>query len=242
MGATIVGILTLIGRYLFLGALVLLAIIYLSYLGLEMATGVPLSVAAQTALGESVAYVSRLLQGDLGLGTANTSINNPVPVSSYLWPVFSRSLGLLALSLTFAATVGLLIGLRAATRGNANRALPLLLLSIVGVSMPSFFVALLLQRLVIRITQLTGVSLLPVGGFGWDSHIILPALVLAAAPCGADYARYVCQRERSAARRLCPYRTQQGHQRPQRPLWPRCPQRRRADSDDHWPLSAFRPQ
>ncbi len=182
MGATIIGILTLIGRYLFLGALVLLAIIFLSYLGLEMATGVPLGVAAQTALSESVAYVSRLLQGDLGMGTANTSINNPAPVSSYLWPVFSRSLWLLAVSLAFATLVGLPIGLRAATRGNANRALPLLLLSIVGVSMPSFFVALLLQRLVIRVTQLTGVALLPVGGFGWDSHIILPALVLAARP------------------------------------------------------------
>ncbi|MEZ4559556.1 MAG: ABC transporter permease [Caldilineaceae bacterium] len=58
----------------------------------------------------------------------------------------------------------------------------LLLLSIVGVSAPSFFVALLLQRAAIHWTQFTGKSLLPVGGFGWDAHIWLPALVLAARP------------------------------------------------------------
>jgi peptide/nickel transport system permease protein len=35
---------------------------------------------------------------------------------------------------------------------------------------------------VIKITQVYGKTLLPVGGFGWDKHIILPLLVLAARP------------------------------------------------------------
>jgi peptide/nickel transport system permease protein len=41
---------------------------------------------------------------------------------------------------------------------------------------------LLLQLLMVRWAQRFGSPLLPIGGFGWDAHIILPALVLAARP------------------------------------------------------------
>ncbi|RME62295.1 MAG: ABC transporter permease subunit, partial [Caldilineae bacterium] len=54
--------------------------------------------------------------------------------------------------------------------------------SIVGVSLPSFFLALILQLGLLKWSQTTGVRLLPVGGFGWDAHIVLPAVVLAARP------------------------------------------------------------
>ncbi|HUV95501.1 MAG TPA: hypothetical protein VMX14_11845, partial [Anaerolineae bacterium] len=40
----------------------------------------------------------------------------------------------------------------------------------------------LLQYLEITIYRSTGVRLVPVGGFGWDSHLVLPVLVLAARP------------------------------------------------------------
>jgi peptide/nickel transport system permease protein len=58
----------------------------------------------------------------------------------------------------------------------------LLTTSLLGVSLPTFFVALALQVLEITWYNRTGVRLVPVGGFGWDSHLILPALVLAARP------------------------------------------------------------
>jgi len=49
-------------------------------------------------------------------------------------------------------------------------------------SVPSFFAALLLQLIVLRLMGFFGRAILPVGGFGWDAHIVLPALVLAARP------------------------------------------------------------
>jgi ABC-type dipeptide/oligopeptide/nickel transport system permease component len=52
---------------------------------------------------------------------------------------------------------------------------------------PSFFAALLLQLGAIRMTRALGYRVLPVGGFGWDRHIILPALVLAARPIAQIY-------------------------------------------------------
>src|SRR5690606_41705060 len=78
--------------------------------------------------------------------------------------------------------VGALIGFAAARWRHSNRSLGLLMASIIGVSAPSFFVALLLQIAAITWTRQTGRALLPVAGFGWDKHLILPVLVLAARP------------------------------------------------------------
>ena len=56
------------------------------------------------------------------------------------------------------------------------------LFATLGVALPSFLVALLLQLAALWYTRHTGRSLLPMGGFGWDLHLVLPALVLAARP------------------------------------------------------------
>ena len=44
---------------------------------------------------------------------------------------------------------------------------------------------MLLQMLVIELTRQLGRPLLPVGGFGWDAHLVLPALVLGFALSGS---------------------------------------------------------
>jgi ABC-type dipeptide/oligopeptide/nickel transport system permease component len=49
-------------------------------------------------------------------------------------------------------------------------------------SLPSFVAAPLLQIMLVQYTRYFGEPLLPLGGFGWDKRIILPALVLAARP------------------------------------------------------------
>jgi peptide/nickel transport system permease protein len=54
--------------------------------------------------------------------------------------------------------------------------------TLLGISLPTFFTALVLQVIEITWYQRTGVRLVPVGGFGWDAHLVLPALVLAARP------------------------------------------------------------
>ncbi|MEW5988398.1 MAG: ABC transporter permease subunit [Chloroflexota bacterium] len=171
-----------IGRRLLFGLLVLLAIIFLSYLGLDMAEGVALGEALPEAVGQSFTHAGRLLRGDLGLTTATTSASLPLPVIEVLPDLLGRSLGLLGISLLFATLVGVGLGIRAATRQQSGRSLTILLISLIGMSAPSFFIALLLQMAAVSWTRWTGRMLLPLGGFGWDKHLILPAVVLAARP------------------------------------------------------------
>lgn len=165
-----------------LGSLVLLAIIFVTYLGFSMMGETPGSEAAADAVTRTVAYIGRLLEGDLGSTTEARPDALSLPVVEVLPAIMGRSLGLLGLSLALATVAGVVLGIRAATHSDANRSLTILLASIVGVSAPSFFVALILQLLALQWTRTTGSRLLPLGGFGWDKHVILPMLVLAARP------------------------------------------------------------
>ncbi|MBN1485872.1 MAG: ABC transporter permease [Chloroflexia bacterium] len=58
-----------------------------------------------------------------------------------------------------------------------------LTIAILGISVPSFLLGVILQAAVVRGYRLSaGVRILPVGGFGWDLHLVLPTLVLIARP------------------------------------------------------------
>ena len=172
-----------IARRLLFGAIVLLVIIFVSFLGLDMARGATISQGLSYALESTVAYVNTLLHGSLGNTSAGSVTVLTVPVSSVLAITVPKSLGLLAFSLMLATLVGIPFGWLAARRQNSNVSLVFLLASIILVSMPSFFLALALQILLVRIARTTGsLPPLPIGGFGWDDHIILPAVVLAARP------------------------------------------------------------
>ena len=182
IGKTIIGALMFLGKRLSFGIAALLAIIYLSHLGLDMARGTTLGKAAAIALSKTIAYLGQLFQGDLGLTQAGVFTGLPSPVSEVLPGLLAKSLGLLGVSLALASIIGVSLGLLAAKQRRNGWSLGIIILSIVGVSIPSFFAALLLQILAIQWTRKMGSPLLPLGGFGWDSHIILPALVLAARP------------------------------------------------------------
>lgn len=105
-----------------------------------------------------------------------------IPIAEVITTTLPRSLGLLAAALLIAVVLGSSVGLLAALHRRRRGSLIFLLVSIVGVSVPSFFAAFLLQSVVIRLTRMCGRPFLPVGGFGWDAHMVLPALVLAARP------------------------------------------------------------
>jgi ABC-type dipeptide/oligopeptide/nickel transport system permease subunit len=92
-----------------------------------------------------------------------------------------RSAGLLLASLGFATLFGILLGIGFAL-GRRRSGGFLVLFSVLGVSTPSFLLAMLLWVLNIRIHQQFNISVLPSAGFGWDAHLIMPALVLAARP------------------------------------------------------------
>jgi peptide/nickel transport system permease protein len=161
---------------------VLVAIIYLSYLGLEMAGGTALQDAAGLALARTATWLRQaVLAGDFGLSQAGSATALPRPVTVVIVERLPRSLGLLGVSLGFATLLGVSLGMLGAY-SRRQGSLVVLLATMVGVSVPSFFAAFLLQWAVTSLTRGIGRSLLPVGGFGWDRHLLLPALVLAARP------------------------------------------------------------
>ena len=178
----LVGVSSLILRRLFFGAIVLAAIAYLSHFGLAMARGMGFEEALVCAIPEAFSSLGRILIGDLGLSTSATSTLNPVPVADVLKSSLTKSMGLLSASLLISVAISVPLGILSARIRRSGWSLFVLLLTIAGVSVPSFFAAFLLQRLAIRVSQSIGHTFLPVGGFGWDAHIILPALVLAARP------------------------------------------------------------
>ena len=91
-------------------------------------------------------------------------------------------MGLLLASLAVAAVIGVIAGAIAALARRTWTVLPLLTVTILGVSTPTFFAALLLQVISIRIVDVFHVRVAYIGGFGWDRHMVLPTLVLAARP------------------------------------------------------------
>jgi ABC-type dipeptide/oligopeptide/nickel transport system permease component len=175
-------IFVLIGQRLASGILVLLAIMYLTYFGLDMARGTPSQQAIIQAGQQTITYLGRLSHGDFGETLAGSTTFRPVPVMEVVPVAVGRSLGLLAAAMLIAISVGIVLGVWASRGRHSKWSLVTLLASIIGVSAPSFFAALLLQMAVIKLTRITGRTWLPVGGYGWDAHLLLPALVLAARP------------------------------------------------------------
>jgi ABC-type dipeptide/oligopeptide/nickel transport system permease component len=175
------GVMAFVVQRLVFGAIVLLFIIFLSYLGIKMASGTSFGPASSQAIESTGRYVSRLATGDLGLTTTGSETLLPRPVTTVVAERLPRSLALLGLSLLFASIVGIPLGILAA-RGRGERSVGIMISTLIGISIPSFFAAFLLQWAVTTFTRSAGYRLLPVGGFGWDSHIILPMVVLAARP------------------------------------------------------------
>jgi len=133
---------------------------------------------ARAAFSDTVEYLEGAVRGDFGTVQER---RQEIPVRNVLFDTFPKSMGLIAVSLSLAVLLGLFMGVTA-TLARSSLSLGILTASALGISIPSFFAAFLFQRLVIRMAQMLGFRLVPVGGFGWDSHLLLPALVLAARP------------------------------------------------------------
>lgn len=164
--------------------LVLVGIVFVINLGMDMTVNSDATVPDFDVLNytgdawdETKEFFSGIADGDWGTYVADTGVEE---VSSIIRPSFINSMGLLLISLAGAIILGSILGGLAALRKRAS--LGTLTLTIVGISLPSFFVALLLQRAVIWHSNTFGQTF-SVGGFGWDyQHMLLPVLVLAARP------------------------------------------------------------
>ncbi|MGC9356725.1 MAG: ABC transporter permease subunit [Anaerolineae bacterium] len=104
------------------------------------------------------------------------------PARKLVATTFLNSAGLLLVSLGVATLLGVLFGTIAAVRKQKGGSSFIVLFSIVGISTPSFLFAMLLWIINIQIHRRFSVTTLPMVGFGWDTHLIMPALVLAARP------------------------------------------------------------
>jgi ABC-type dipeptide/oligopeptide/nickel transport system permease component len=125
------------------------------------------------------AYVQGAMQGDFG--------RMPIGVDEAIADSIARaslaSLGLLALAFGLSIVLGLVSGLWA-VRVNPPRTLPwLTVFSTVGLAMPSFYTGtLLVGGLLYLALRRDTDPLLPVAGFGWDVHLLLPVLALTIRP------------------------------------------------------------
>ncbi|WP_238365376.1 ABC transporter permease [Mesobacterium pallidum] len=112
-------------------------------------------------------YLGRLAQGDLG-----RSIVGDQPVADILLTRFPATLALTLTSLVIAVVVGMSLGFLAAYKRGTWVDAGAMVLAVIGVSMPHFWLGLLL--LFLFALQL---GWLPVAGGDWKS-LILPALTL----------------------------------------------------------------
>ena len=119
-------------------------------------------------------YIGNVVQGDLGISlTYNRSINLMISESFFI----SASLGIR--SVIFAFIGGVLLGtLAALNRGKFWDSLTMFI-AIVGVSVPSFVMASLLQYFLgLKLFQATGVRFFAVSGWGAFNQQLLPVFAL----------------------------------------------------------------
>ena len=131
------------------------------------------------------AALSSVKLGDLTLGLllAGKTPFRDMSLPVALWTAVSRSAVLVGAALGLAIVVGVLVGATYAFSTNRVLRAASWAVGTVGTSLPSFFWAMLLQLVVILVYLRTQKLIAPVsGGFGVDSHLLLPALALGLRP------------------------------------------------------------
>ena len=119
-------------------------------------------------------YLKNLSQGDFGISftqenrQVNDIIREHFPISAIL--------GILAV--VFAATGGVLFGALTAIYRNRLPDFIIMILVILGISVPSFVIAAMSQLALVSFNNLFGVTVIPVAGWVTISHMLTPALVL----------------------------------------------------------------
>jgi ABC-type dipeptide/oligopeptide/nickel transport system permease component len=174
----------LIRRVTFL-VILLPALVFFIALAIALGQAGGLAALVETvpaALDYTMDYLANLTRGDLGVIASPYPSAPATPVTAELARAFPRSLGLLAVALALAVLVGLPLGIGAGLRRKTRFSGILVFFSVLGISTPSYFAAMLLIWFGVWLYRTTGMDFLPLHGFGWDAHLILPAIVLAARP------------------------------------------------------------
>ncbi len=105
-----------------------------------------------------------------------------IPAFQLVSGILINSAGLLLIAIGIAFVLGILLGTGAAFSANKLFSGLIVLLATLGISTPSFLLAMLFWVANIQVHRSFDVQVLPSAGFGWDSHLIMPVLVLAMRP------------------------------------------------------------
>jgi ABC-type dipeptide/oligopeptide/nickel transport system permease component len=184
-------------RRLLMAVPTLIGVSFLVFLSLRLVPGDPaIALAGELATPELVAqvraelglddplliqyvnYMGRVLQGDMG-----DSIRSGLPVTEEIRVRLPRTLLLAAMSLLIAGLVGIPLGIASATRPNSWFDITSMVVALLGISMPIFWLGLMLMILFsVMLPQWIGLSgpLLPPTGSGTWKHLVMPVTALAA--------------------------------------------------------------
>ena len=139
-------------------------------------------------LPEYLDYLKTLISLDFGLEIAtpdNARSNAPSTLGETLVSATIASLGLLAVSLSISIILGLYLGFKATKNDPPDTSRWLTISSTVGLAMPSFYIGSLMIIGLVFYVIWRGPDTdmpLPLSGFGWDVHLVLPVLALMARP------------------------------------------------------------
>ena len=133
------------------------------------------------------AYLRSVLSGDFGMMNQNELrgmlfSQQEIPILGLVLQRLPRSLVLLGVAILIALVVGIAAGFLSVNYKTCRTNPLALILSLVGFSMPGFYLAILILYLMIwaAMEHGRGVFFLPTTGYGLDEHLVLPALALAA--------------------------------------------------------------
>jgi peptide/nickel transport system permease protein len=164
-----------VSRRVFFIVAICVLIVFFAHLGMSM-------VSNSRATTPDYSLVQRSIRAWQDTRSFVLGHGRPLDVDS-LRQVYVNSMGLVLVALTLAAVGGIWIGTMAALTKRRKLVLPLLSLTILGISTPSFVAALLLQMGELKYLDIFGRRLVSMAGFGWDfEHMLMPVLVLAAMP------------------------------------------------------------
>jgi peptide/nickel transport system permease protein len=122
-------------------------------------------------------WFTNLLQGDLGVSI----FGNNQPVSTILLEALPRTLSLAFLSFVIALVIAIPAGILSATRRNTATDATVSLFAFLGLSMPDFWLAILLIIVFAANLQwLPAIGYVPLseGVWPWLSHLILPSIAI----------------------------------------------------------------
>jgi peptide/nickel transport system permease protein len=173
-------------------ALIPVALVLVNFLGFTYAHVAQRFHAAQNPWGTGVEKLppilplyAQYLEGVLRLDFGMMPVGVSTSVAEAVLAASGASLGLLALAFAFSLVVGLLVGLRAVHVEPARVSRWLMPLSTIGLATPSFYIGTLFIVASVYYVMSQGPEAkapLPLQGFGWDAHLVLPTLVLMLRP------------------------------------------------------------